>query len=169
MRTVPDDVANDSRFGARSCRAGDRIAHQDTGGATDDGLARAAARVGDRWTLLVIESLLPGPLRFGELETRLSGIAPNILTKRLRQLEQFGLVVSAPYSERPVRLSYELTALGKDLAGALELLASWGARADGFESWVRHRACGSPLELRHWCPVCDVVVDDPDLDGLIWA
>jgi DNA-binding HxlR family transcriptional regulator len=134
-----------------------------------DGLARAAARVGDRWTLLVIESLRPGPLRFGELEGQLGGIAPNILAKRLRHLEQSGLVVSTPYSERPVRLSYELTALGRELGDALDLLANWGARADGFESWLRHRACGSPLEVRHWCPVCDVVVEDPDLDDITWA
>jgi DNA-binding HxlR family transcriptional regulator len=135
---------------------------------TEDGLARAAARVGDRWTLLVIESLLPGPRRFGELDELLPGIAPNILTKRLRQLEQDGLVVTAPYSERPLRLAYELTALGKELASALMLLATWGARADGFDGSHRHRACGTPLELRHWCPTCDIAVDDPDRDYLTW-
>src|SRR5687768_8186663 len=86
---------------------------------TSDGLTRAAARMGDRWTMLVVESLLTGPRRFGELAELLDGIAPNILTKRLRQLEQDGLVVSTPYSERPVRLAYELTELGKELAGAL--------------------------------------------------
>jgi DNA-binding HxlR family transcriptional regulator len=135
---------------------------------TEDGLARAAARVGDRWSLLVIESLLPGPRRFGELDESLPGIAPNILTKRLRQLEQDGLVVSSPYSERPVRLSYQLTALGKELAGALRLLATWGARADGFAGTHRHRACGTPLEMRHWCPTCDVPVDEPEADDLTW-
>ncbi|HEX7095460.1 MAG TPA: helix-turn-helix domain-containing protein [Acidimicrobiales bacterium] len=135
---------------------------------TEDGLARAAARVGDRWTLLVVESLLSGAQRFGELAEALPGIAPNILAKRLRQLEQSGLVVSTPYSERPVRLSYQLTQLGSELAGALRLLASWGARADGFDAALRHHACGSPLELRHWCPTCDVVVDDPD-EGVTWA
>ena len=54
---------------------------------TPDGLTRATARVGDRWTMLLIESLLGGPRKFGELGERLDGIAPNILTKRLRQLE----------------------------------------------------------------------------------
>jgi DNA-binding HxlR family transcriptional regulator len=136
---------------------------------TADGLARAAARVGDRWTLLVIESLMPGPQRFGELSESLTGIAPNILTKRLRQLEQSGLVVSAPYSERPVRLSYELTAIGRELAGALTLLASWGARVDGYEGSRRHRACGTALEVRHWCPTCEVAVGDPDMDDVTWA
>ena len=46
--------------------------------------------------------------------------------------------------------------------------STWGARADGFDSTHRHRACGTPLELRHWCPTCDVPVDDPDADDLTW-
>lgn len=139
------------------------------GHAAGDGLARAAARIGDRWTLLVVESLLPGARRFGELSEALPGIAPNILAKRLRQLEQTGLVVSTPYHERPVRLEYQLTALGTELAGALRLLATWGARADGFDAAPRHRTCGSPLEVRHWCPTCEVPVDDPDDEGVTWA
>jgi DNA-binding HxlR family transcriptional regulator len=142
---------------------------RDHAGVTPDGLARAAARVGDRWTLLVIESLLPGPRRFGELADVLTGIAPNILTKRLRQLEQSGLIVSAPYRDRPVRLSYELTASGRELAGALAMLASWGARLDGYEATRRHSECGTPLEVRHWCPTCEIPVGDGDPDDVTWA
>jgi DNA-binding HxlR family transcriptional regulator len=136
---------------------------------TPDGLTRATARVGDRWTILLIESLLGGPRKFGELGEQLDGIAPNILTKRLRQLEQDGLLVATPYCERPLRVAYELTALGKELAGALSLLASWGARADGFAASARHGACGTPLEVRHWCPTCATPVDDPDADDLTWT
>ena len=56
------------------------------------------------------------------------GIAPNVLSRRLRHLEHEGLVVATPYSRRPLRLAYELTAAGRELAGALRLLAAWGAR-----------------------------------------
>jgi DNA-binding HxlR family transcriptional regulator len=133
-----------------------------------DGLARAAARVGDRWTLLVVESLLLGPRRFGELEDQLPGIAPNILTKRLRQLEQDGLIVAVPYSHRPRRVAYELTAMGKELAAALTLLASWGARADGVDEPHHHRSCGTALELRSWCRTCDRVVDEGETDDVAW-
>ena len=94
-------------------------------------LAEAAARVGDRWTLLVIEALLTGPLRFGELRERVRGIAPNILAQRLRHLERETLVVATPYSERPRRFAYELTASGRELRGALRLLADWGAQQSG--------------------------------------
>ena len=76
-------------------------------------LERALDRVGDRWSLLIVEALLDGARRFGELEIALPGIAPNILTERLRRLERAGIVRSRPYQERPTRLAYELTADGR--------------------------------------------------------
>ena len=91
-------------------------------------LEAALDRVGDRWSLLVVEALLDGPRRFGELGEALPGIAPNILTDRLRRLERAGIVRSSPYQERPTRLAYDLTADGRDLASALRLLADWGTR-----------------------------------------
>src|SRR5262245_12878426 len=93
-------------------------------------LDRALARVGDRWTLLVVEALLDGPRRFGQLLDAVPGIAPSILTARLRKLSAERLIVSARYSHRPIRQRYELTADGRDLAGALAVLASWAARVD---------------------------------------
>jgi DNA-binding HxlR family transcriptional regulator len=127
-------------------------------------LAEALERVGDRWTLLVVEALLDGPRRFGDLGDDVPGIAPNILSERLRRLEGAGLAVSRPYSERPPRFVYELTDAGAELAGALRLLADWGARhAEGAEP-IRHSACGATLEARWWCPSCEVGVADDDAD-----
>jgi len=126
-------------------------------------LAWAAERVGDRWTLLIVNALLPGPLRFGELSEALPGIATNVLSQRLKRLEADRLVVSTAYSARPPRFSYELTQAGRELAGVLALLAQWGAVAGGGEE-VRHSACGTPLEARWWCPTCDHPVDDPGED-----
>ena len=83
----------------------------------------ALDRVGDRWSLLLVEALLDGSRRFGELGDRLPGIAPNILTERLRRLERVGIVRSQPYQTRPQRLAYDLT-----LEGAFRVLSSccWG-------------------------------------------
>ncbi|HEX2142628.1 MAG TPA: helix-turn-helix domain-containing protein, partial [Candidatus Limnocylindria bacterium] len=66
-------------------------------------LAAALERVGDRWSLLLVEALLQGPRRFGELGESVPGIAPNILADRLRRLEAERVVRSQPYSERPPR------------------------------------------------------------------
>lgn len=131
------------------------------------GLDEALRHVGDRWTLLLVDALLPGPRRFGELLAGLDGLAPNILSSRLKALEADGLITSAPYSRRPYRVAYALTASGAELAGALRLLAQWGAARGAAGSGVHHRTCGTPLEARWWCPTCTRSVDDgeaPDLD-----
>jgi DNA-binding HxlR family transcriptional regulator len=128
-------------------------------------LADALARVGDRWTLLVVAALLDGERRFNELQEELAGIAPNVLSARLKLLAEQALIVSRPYSERPPRFVYELTESGRALAGALRLLADWGARTAGDAEPLRHTACGSVLEARWWCPDCEQVVDDAADEG----
>jgi DNA-binding HxlR family transcriptional regulator len=126
-------------------------------------LAEALARVGDRWTLLVVEALLTGPLRFNDLLGQIPGIAANILSDRLKRLERDGLLLARPYSERPPRAAYLLTAEGRELAGALRLLAYWGSGHTDPAQAPRHPACGTPVEARWYCPTCDHLVDhEPD-------
>ncbi|GAC1312848.1 MAG: hypothetical protein NVSMB12_03650 [Acidimicrobiales bacterium] len=133
----------------------------------------ALSRVGDRWTLLVVQALLDGPRRFNEIQAELGGIAATVLTQRLRQLERDRLIVAEAYSTRPVRFSYQLTATGESLAGALRLLSSWGsahAPAPGEAAEpVVHGACGTPADARWWCPTCDRVVGDDEVDEVHWV
>jgi DNA-binding HxlR family transcriptional regulator len=132
-------------------------------------LADALARVGDKWTLLVVAALLEGPKRFNELQEQIQGIAPNVLSSRLKALTEHALVVAEPYSERPPRFAYELTDAGRELGGALRLLADWGARTGGGGEPYRHEACGTALEARWWCPSCEVVVDDPEDEDVVFV
>jgi DNA-binding HxlR family transcriptional regulator len=125
----------------------------------DSPLAAALERVGDRWSLLLVEALLPGPRRFNELGEAVTGIAPNILADRLRRLESERIVSATPYSERPPRFAYALTAEGQELAGALRLLADWGSRVSRESEPLRHAACGTPVEARWYCPTCDRPVE----------
>jgi DNA-binding HxlR family transcriptional regulator len=129
-----------------------------------DPLHEALADVGDRWTLLVVHALLGGPRRFNELQEELGGIAPNVLSQRLRRLEQTRLVLAEPYSERPPRYAYQLTPTGAELAGALRLLTQWGADRDDRPVPSAHRACGSSPEARWWCRTCDRVIDEDELE-----
>jgi DNA-binding HxlR family transcriptional regulator len=122
-------------------------------------LAEALARVGDRWTLLVVEALLPGPRRFSELLTAIPGLAATILSERLKRLERDGLLIARPYSRRPPRAAYQLTAEGTELTGALRLLAHWGTRHADPDTTPRHPACGTPIETRWYCPTCDQLLD----------
>jgi DNA-binding HxlR family transcriptional regulator len=130
-------------------------------------LATALDRVGDRWSLLIVEALLGGARRFGELGEAVPGIAPNILADRLRRLERAGIVRAMPYQRHPPRLDYTLTADGRELAGAVRLLADWGARTGGAETEpLRHAVCGTDLEARWYCPTCERAVDGPNDEGL---
>jgi DNA-binding HxlR family transcriptional regulator len=125
----------------------------------------ALDRVGDRWCLLVVESLLEGPLRFNDLQSVLPGIAPNILSDRLKRLERERVLLTRPYSQRPVRLAYELTAEGRELAGALRLLADWGSAAESSDA-LRHGTCGTALEARWYCPTCARSIDEDEAPEL---
>ncbi len=101
-----------------------------------------------------------GPRRFNDLLDEVSGIAPNILSERLKRLERDALVIARRYSDRPPRHDYELTGEGRELAGALRLLAHWASgHADSTEA-PRHDACDTLLEARWYCPTCDHLVDD---------
>jgi DNA-binding HxlR family transcriptional regulator len=126
-------------------------------------LSAALERIGDRWSPRIVEALLGGPLRFGDLQAAVAGIAPNILADRLRRLEADRLLTSSVYAERPPRFEYRLTAEGRALAGALRLLADWGARHAGAEMGddesLRHEACGTALEAHWFCPTCGDVVE----------
>jgi DNA-binding HxlR family transcriptional regulator len=133
-------------------------------GVAEPALSEALQRVGDRWTLLLVEALLDGPRRFADLQEAVSGIAPNILTQRLRHLESSGIVLARPYQEKPPRLAYELTAAGTELAGAVRLLADWGARYVDDAEPLRHTLCGTALEARWWCPSCEQPVEERDSD-----
>src|SRR6202035_1103759 len=86
-------------------------------------------------------------------------IAANTLSDRLKRLERDGLLVARLYSQRPPRTAYQLTAEGTELAGALRLLAHWGSRHTDQADSPRHLACGTPIEVRWYCPTCDQLVD----------
>jgi len=136
-------------------------------------LDAALSRVGDRWSLLIVEALLDGARRFNELAGQVTAIAPNILAERLRRLEREGVVLSQPYSRRPLRLEYRLSEDGLELAGVLRLLAAWGDRGWGpspsGQAGLQHEPCGTALEARWYCPTCERSVVEAEGSDLRYA
>jgi DNA-binding HxlR family transcriptional regulator len=132
----------------------------------DAGLASALSQVGDRWSLLIVASLLDGPLRFKDLGRAVEGIAPNILADRLRRLARAGVVVSEAYSRRPLRLEYRLTEEGQELAGFLRLLAGWGGPRES-PAGLHHATCGTSVEARWYCPTCARLVSEDEGSDLV--
>ncbi|MGA4508477.1 winged helix-turn-helix transcriptional regulator [Propionibacteriaceae bacterium G1746] len=91
------------------------------------GLARAAEIVGQRWTLLILRDLLVGPRRYSDLAAGLPGIPSNLLSSRLKELEQDGLVTREARSGADRAIVYRVTPHGAALQPALDALSRWGA------------------------------------------
>ena len=84
--------------------------------------------IGKRWTGAIVSALTAGPLRFGELAKAVPGMSDRLLSRRLRELEQEGLVSREVEAGSPVRVSYSLTEAGAELGPALTELKSWARR-----------------------------------------
>lgn len=95
------------------------------------GIPRALDRVGERWALMVVRELLLGPKRFTDLRNGLPNASPNVLSQRLRQLEQEGIVRRRKLPPPAGSRVYELTEWGLELEPVLTALGRWGARAPG--------------------------------------
>ena len=93
------------------------------------GIARALDRIGERWALLVIRELILGPKRFSELRAGLPSASPNVLSQRLRELEDSGVVERRALARPANATVYELTAWGRELEPVLLALGRWGGRA----------------------------------------
>ena len=113
-------------------------------------VAKTLEVVGDRWTLLVVRDLLDGPRRFHDLQAGLPGLAPNILSERLKLMEANALVSRRFYSDHPPRAEYELTAKGRELGVVVGALASWGARHVYKQARLVHADSGQDVRLGYF-------------------
>jgi DNA-binding HxlR family transcriptional regulator len=129
-------------------------------------IASALALVGERWTLLVMRDVLFGRRRFAEIKRSL-GVAPNILSDRLQQLVEHGLLERRPISEGGESFEYIPTAKGRDLSPVLIALMQWGdeyaAPAAGPPRVAVHVACGHDADLKRVCSHCGEIIERGDL------
>ena len=113
-------------------------------------VAKTLEVVGDRWTLLVVRDLLGGARRFHDLQAGLPGLAPNILSERLKLMEAYALVSRRFYSDHPPRAEYELTAKGKELGVVVGALAAWGSRHVYKGARLVHADSGKEVRLGYF-------------------
>jgi len=126
-------------------------------------VAKTLEVIGDRWTLLVVRDLLSGAKRFQDLLTTLPGIAPNILSARLKLMEEHGLIARRFYSDHPPRAEYALTDKGRELGMVVGALAAWGGRHVHRETQLVHAGCGHPVSVGYYCPDCKEGVRGADV------
>ena len=82
-------------------------------------------RVGDKWSLYIIATLNDGPVRFSDIKRRVNGISQRMLTLTLRSLERDGLLTRKVHDDAPVRVEYQLTAVGSSLLQPIGELLTW--------------------------------------------
>ena len=126
-------------------------------------VAKTLEVIGDRWTILVVRDLLRGTQRFQDLLGSLPGIAPNILSARLKLMEEHGLIRRTLYSDHPPRAEYALTDRGRELGMVVGALAAWGGRHVHRETQLVHAGCGHPVSVGYYCPDCKEGVRGADV------
>lgn len=119
-------------------------------------IARVLDVVGDRWTLLVVRELLLGKQRFTDILEGCGRVSPNLLSERLKKLEQHSLVERSYFRELPPRVEYRLTERGASLRGVLQSLIDWGAA--NMEDTQLQPDC---LNLEAWLEYASAFYFDP--------
>jgi len=124
----------------------------------------ALSIVGDRYALLVVRELRYGKTRFGEIAAS-TGAPRDVLTARLRKLEEAGVIERRRYSQRPERHEYLLTRSGLELQPVLLALKEWGDRHcnPGTEPIVFEHACGAEFHPVTTCAACGEALVDGEL------
>jgi DNA-binding HxlR family transcriptional regulator len=132
-------------------------------------VGRAAAVVGDRWTVLVLRELFSENHRFEEIQAQ-AGATPQMVAARLKTLEAEGIIERRIYNDRPLRHDYHLTRKGEAFYPVILALRAWG------ETWLKtpkegrtvdfiHKPCGRPAGLGTVCESCGKVLKRADLSG----
>ena len=120
-------------------------------------VSEVLARVGDKWSVLVVTRLGGGPLRFNELRRSIGGISQRMLTLTLRGLERDGLITRTVFPTVPPRVEYGLTGLGRDLLQPVSGLSDWALRnqakiaraRDQFDNGSKKAAAPARRATRH--------------------
>ena len=133
--------------------------------ALDCSVAKALEVIGERWSLLIVRSVMHGNRRFGEMQESL-GIARNVLSARLQRLVDEEILERRAYQESPPRYEYFLTQKGLDLWPALIALLNWGDRyspdPEGPRRLIVHKECGGTVSERGICESCGKVLTARD-------
>ncbi|MEH6944456.1 winged helix-turn-helix transcriptional regulator [Bacillus sp. JJ722] len=124
-------------------------------------IAQTMNIIGDRWTLLIVHEISIGNCTFNEIKKTLTGISSNLLSDRLKFLEEAELITSSLYSSHPPRYKYTLTESGESLQDVFNAMVIWGKNnlKKHYKKLV-HTSCQHEVEVAYRCPQCNQNVDD---------
>ncbi|WP_147804403.1 winged helix-turn-helix transcriptional regulator [Alkalicoccus halolimnae] len=127
-------------------------------------IAQTLNLVGDRWTMLVLHEVLVGRETFNYMKQQLTGISANILSERLKHLEQLGLIESTLYSDHPPRHSYRPTESGQAFSKVFDSMLIWGRdHLDECYKKLVHTECQSEVAIDYYCACCEKRVSQEEV------
>jgi DNA-binding HxlR family transcriptional regulator len=121
-------------------------------------VAKSLEFLGERWTLLIVRDLFTGPKKFLDLLSSLAGVAPGVLSHRLKILEEHQIIKRRLYSEHPPRAEYALRERGLELRPVIRALAIWGSKHLHPELRLVHDRCETAIEMAYYCPSCNELI-----------
>lgn len=128
-------------------------------------IAQALNIIGDKWTLLILHQLMQGHDTYKELQENLEGIPSNLLSDRLKNLEQDHLITTNLYQAHPPRFRYFLTDSGNDLNDVFNSIILWGEKnLQKCHKQLRHKECSNQVQIKYYCSHCDLDLASYDLE-----
>ncbi|WP_058485772.1 winged helix-turn-helix transcriptional regulator [Defluviitalea phaphyphila] len=127
-------------------------------------IAQTLNIIGDKWTLLILRALSNGNDTYNKLLNNLEGIPSNLLSSRLKSLEEDELITSVLYQKHPPRYKYILTESGKDLEDVFNTIILWGEKhlKKCYKELV-HSSCNHKIQIQYFCPHCQKTIDKNEI------
>jgi DNA-binding HxlR family transcriptional regulator len=127
-------------------------------------IAQTLNIIGDKWTLLIIRQIMNGNNTYKHMQEKLDGIPSNLLSERLKSLENDELISARIYQNHPPRYEYILTNRGEELEDVFNSIIIWGEKnLKKCYKELRHNECGHKIEHQYYCPQCNKVVKNQDI------
>jgi len=128
-------------------------------------IAQTLNIIGDKWTLLILRQLSNGHDTYNSILENLDGIPSNLLSNRLKNLEEDKLISPILYQSHPPRYRYVLTDKGKDLDDVFNSIILWGEKhLDKCYKELVHTPCNHKVQLQYYCPNCGKTVERDEIN-----
>lgn len=129
-------------------------------------IAQTLNIIGDKWTLLIVHEIMLGDKSYNELLSKLTGIASNLLSGRLKNLEEDGIIKGELYQKHPPRYKYTLTEKGRDLEDVFNSIILWGSKhLDKCYKNLVDKKTGHKVEIKYYLPETKELLDKENVEA----
>ena len=129
-------------------------------------IAQTLNIIGDKWTLLIVHEIMLGDKSYNELLSKLTGIASNLLSGRLKSLEEDGIIKGELYQKHPPRYKSTLTEKGRDLEDVFNSIILWGSKhLDKCYKNLVDKKTGHKVEIKYYLPETKELLDKENVEA----